>query len=421
MTCRSLFMLLMIALLLVAQPLLAADPVYREKNKYPTLDEIRARRDAVKAERDSIRAAVDADYAARNKEKKDAALDLRVDWSAIDSPAKPEDFTQLWHLPPVPQYYTGTCWAFCSTSLMESEAHRLAGVDIKLSEMFTVYWEYVEKCRSYLRSFGHTPLAQGGQDNGTLAVIKQYGAVPHDQYPGVLNAEGWHDHGPMLDELKGFLDWVLASGTWDEEQNLAYVRSILDKHLGTPPGDVLYEGKSYSPKAFAREVLKLNPDDYVACVSRMDTPFYSKVLLDVPDNWRRKDDYLNLPLHDFYQVIQKSLKAGYSLSIGGDNSEPGMDGKFDTAVIPEWDIPAKYINQGSREFRIVNGTTGDDHGLHLVGYTRQGGQDWYLIKDSNRSSRLGEFKGYYFWSGDYIKLKMLSFTVHKDMLKGLLN
>ncbi len=59
--------------------------------------------------------------------------------------------------------------------------------------------------------------------------------------------------------------------------------------------------------------------------------------------------------------------------------------------------------------------------MHVVGYTKLGGQDWFLIKDSNRSSRLGRFKGYYFWSGDYIRLKMLSFTVHKDRLKGLLN
>ena len=44
-----------------------------------------------------------------------------------------------------------------------------------------------------------------------------------------------------------------------------------------------------------------------------------------------------------------------------------------------------------------------------------------LFKDSNRSSRLGEYKGYYFWSADFIQLKMLSFTVHKDRLKGLLD
>lgn len=416
----SLLLLLSFCLLTLAQLAVAADPVYREKNKYPTLDKIKALRDGQQAVRDSIRDAVDAQYAA-DKKAKDAALDLRVDWSKVKSPKQPGDFKQIFHLPPTPQFYTGTCWAFCSTSFLETEAQRLAGVEIKLSEMWTVYWEYVEKSRSYLNSFGHTPLAQGGQDHGTLEVMKMYGAMTHEMYPGVLNPNGWHDHSPLQKELKGYLDWAIESGSWDVDQNLDQVKVILNKHLGTPPLDVIYDDKSYSPKAFQREVLKLNPEDYVACVSRMDTPFYARVLLDVHDNWRRKDDYLNLPLHDFYEVIKKSMKAGYSLSIGGDNSEVGMDGKFDTAIVPEWDIPSKSINQASREFRIVNGTTGDDHGVHVVGYTKIGGKDWFLIKDSNRSSRLGKYKGYYFWSGDYIRLKMLSFTVHKDMLDGLLN
>ncbi len=413
--------LVLVIFLLVGTSALAADPVYRVQNEYPVLDEITEARAAVQAERDSIRAAVDEQYADDAEAKSEASKDLRVDWSKVKSPQSPEDFKQLWHLPPTPQFYTGSCWAFCSVSFMESEAHRLGAPEVKLSEMWVVYWEYVEKSRSYLRNFGHTPLAQGSQDHGTMEVYAQYGAMSREAYPGVLTEDGRHDHTPLMKELKGYLDWVLESGTWDEDQNLAYVRSILNKHMGTPPADVVYEGRTYSPQSFLKDVLHLNMDDYVGCVSRMDTPFYNRVILDVTDNWRRKDDYLNLPLHDFYEVIKKSIKEGYTLSIGGDNSEAGMDGKFDTAIIPEWDIPAKYINQSSREFRIGNRTTGDDHGVHVVGYTKVGGMDYFLIKDSNRSSRLGTFKGYYFWSGDYIKLKMLSFTVHKDRLDGLLN
>ena len=415
--CVALFILMFICSLTA----LAADPVYRTPNEYPVLDQIKAKRAAAQALRDSQRAAVEAHYAQLAEEAEAAEQDLRVDWSKIKSPDRPDQFDQLWHLPPTPQFYTGTCWAFCSVSFLESEAHRLAGADVKLSEMWVVYWEYVEKARAYLRSFGHTPLAEGGQDHGTLEILRQYGLVPRAAYAGVLDPDGHHDHTPLRREIQAYLDYVLANDCWDEEMNLAYVRDILDKHMGPVPSDVVHEGKTYSPRAFAREVLQLDADHYVACVSRLDTPFYSRVLLDVEDNWRRRDDYLNLPLHDFYEVIKKSMKRGYTMSIGGDNSEPGMDGKFDTAVIPEWDVPSKYINQASREFRIVNGTTGDDHGVHVVGTTRLGGQDWFLIKDSNRSSRLGEFKGYYFWSGDYIRLKMLSFTVHKDMLEGLLN
>ncbi len=413
--------LLLAQLILVAGQVWAADPVYREKNKYPVLERIEKMRDQWEARRDSLRDLIDADFAEKAKEKEEIRQDLRIDWSGVKVPPGPEAFDQIWHNPPTPQYYTGSCWAFCSVSYMESEAKRLGGPEVKLSEMWVVYWEYMEKARAYLKSFGHTPLAQGSQDHGTLEVYRKYGAMTADAYPGLMWEHGMHDHTPLMKELKGYLDWVLESKTWDEEQNMAYVRSILNKHMGTPPQEVPFEGKTYKPHEFLTDVLHLNMDDYVGCVSRMDEPFYTRVLLDVTDNWRRKDDYINLPLHDFYEVIKKAVRDGYTVSIGGDNSEAYMDGLHDAAMVPEWDIPAKSINQGSREFRIANGTTGDDHGVHIVGYKKYGGQDWFLIKDSNRSSRLGTFKGYYFWTGDYIKLKMLSFTIHKDRLEGLLN
>ncbi|MCB1182263.1 peptidase C1 [bacterium] len=415
---RPIVLLTLLASLLVASLAPAADPVYREKNKYPVLDEMKAAREARHAARDSVRAEVDAIYRADAEARDEARQALRVDWSGIEAPESPAEFTQVWHTPPVPQYYTGTCWAFCSTSFLESESKRIAGNEIKLSEMWVVYWEYVEKARSFLREFGHTPVAQGGQDVGTLEICRQYGIVPRDAYPGVLTADGRYDHTDLERELSGYLDWVLASGTWDEERNLAYVRSILDKHMGPPPGTVAWEGRQYTPREFLVDVLQLDLDAYRGVVSRLDRPFNESVLLDVEDNWRRVDTYLNLPLDTFYAVIKRSLAEGYSVSIGGDNSEPGMDGLHDKAIVPEWDIPAAAIDQGAREFRIVNGTTTDDHGVHLVGTAEVGGREWFLVKDSNRSSRLGEHKGYYFWDGDYIRLKMLSYTVHRDMLEG---
>jgi bleomycin hydrolase len=64
-------------------------------------------------------------------------------------------------------------------------------------------------------------------------------------------------------------------------------------------------------------------------------------------------------------------------------------------------------------------TTGDDHGIHLVGYKEMDGKDWYLIKDSGSGSRNNTHPGYYFYHEDYVKLKMLGFMVHKDAVKGL--
>ncbi|HBZ00842.1 MAG TPA: hypothetical protein DEO84_05915 [candidate division Zixibacteria bacterium] len=95
-------------------------------------------------------------------------------------------------------------------------------------------------------------------------------------------------------------------------------------------------------------------------------------------------------------------------------------GEEDIAIVPDFDIPQNLINQDSRELRFYNETTTDDHGVHVVGFTNMGGHDWYLVKDSSRRLAQGKFEGYVFYSDDYIRLKMLTFLVHKDALEKAL-
>ncbi len=319
----------------------------------------------------------------------------------------------------MPQYDTGTCWAFCSTSFFESEAARLGGPRVKLSEMWTVYWEYVEKARRFVRERGHSPVAEGSQDHGTQEVYRLYGAVPREAYRGVLDPDGWYDHPPLRDEIAGYLRSRAGERRLGRGDGGRLGAADPRPPPGAAAGDVRLRGADLDAhRVPGRRAAPPDLDDYVNCVSTLRYPFHTRVLLDVADNWRRRDDYLNLPLDEFYRVIRETVQAGGTISIGGDVSEPGMDGLEGAAVIPAWDIPAKLIGQDSRELRLVNGTTGDDHGVHLVGFLRHGGRDWFLVKDSNQSSRLGRFKGYYFYDGDYIRLKMLSFMVHKDRLQG---
>ncbi len=394
--------------------------VYVPAYKFPVLEEIEQARKAVQARRDSIQAAVDARYRAEKEKRKDEKVELRVDWTGIEVPPGPDAFTSAFHFPPVPQYNTGTCWAFCSTSFLESEVVRLGGPRVKLSEMWTVYWEYVEKARRFVREFGHSVVAEGSEDQGTIEIYRLYGAVPAEAYLGVLSADGRYDHEPMVAEIRSYLDWMRDNRFWDEELAIANVRMILDRYMGAPPESFGYDGREWTPREFLTDYLRLDPDDYVNVVSTLKEPFGQYVVLDVRDNWRRNDNFLNLPLDRWYAVLRDAIRAGYTASIGGDVSEPGLDGKQDAAIVPSFDIPHDYIDQSARELRIANRTTGDDHGIHVVGWLDLGGRQWYLIKDSNRSSRLGQFKGYYFYDGDYIRLKMLSYMVHKDRLEGLL-
>ena len=97
-------------------------------------------------------------------------------------------------------------------------------------------------------------------------------------------------------------------------------------------------------------------------------------------------------------------------------SEPGIDGHAGLPV-PSFDIPSQYIDANARIFRFYNHTTTDDHGIHLIGYTTKDGKDWYLIKDSGSGSRNNSIHpGYYFYSDDYVKLKMLGIMVSKSAI-----
>jgi bleomycin hydrolase len=194
--------------------------------------------------------------------------------------------------------------------------------------------------------------------------------------------------------------------------------------MGTPPEVFTWNGTQYTPKEFLSKVLKLQMDDYVDILSYLQSPFWQKTEYEVPDNWWHSRDYYNVPLDDYMTALKNAIRNHYTLVIGGDVSEAGFNRENQVAVIPTFDIPSDYINDEARQFRFSNGTTTDDHGMHLVGWVEKDGKDWYLVKDSGSGSRNNDENapefGYYFFSSDYIKLKMISFMVHKDAVKDLL-
>lgn len=351
---------------------------------------------------------------------------LAVDLSDRDLPNKLELYPQQqWHNPPLSQGNTGTCWCFSTTSFLESEEYRLYQSEVKLSEMFTVYWEYVEKARRYIQERGRSLFDEGSEANAVIRIWKKYGVVPAESYTGLLNGRIYHNHEAMVDEMRDYIHSLDETAAWDEETALGTIRSILNHYMGEPPAEVSVDGRTYTPLQYLQQVLKLDPDDYVDILSYEQEPFFQQVEYKVPDNWWHNSDYYNVPLESFMSALKSALRNGYTVSIGGDVSEPGFDRITQCAVVPDFDIPSAYINDDARQFRFSNQTTTDDHGIHLVGYLEKEGRDWYLIKDSGSGSRnndpeADEF-GYYFFSEDYVSLKMMDFMVHKDAVREILD
>jgi bleomycin hydrolase len=344
---------------------------------------------------------------------------LSVDLTDFEKPAEPAEFTKFFHLPPVRQNNTGTCWSFAATSLLESELRRQGKAEVKLSEMFTVYWEYVEKARRFVREKGDSFLGQGSEPNSAMERIRQYGLVRASDFTGLLDGKTSHDHGPLFREFRDYLSGLAAKKEWDEARALAGVRAILDKHLGRPPDRITVDGRSLTPLEYLKS-LGLDPGDYVAFVSFMYLPFYTKGEFRVPDNWWHSRDFHNLPLYEFSLALLRALRRGYTATLAVDFSEPGYSGENDVAVVPTFDIPSNYIDQSSREYRFTNGSSTDDHAVHCVGYLESAKGNWFLIKDSWENAYWGKAKGYFFYQDDYVRLKGLMLLVHKDAVKEVL-
>ena len=344
---------------------------------------------------------------------------LAADLAGFERPTDLLEFTRLPHLAPVEQGKTSNCWCYAATSLLESELRRQGKAEVKLSEMFTVYWEYVEKARRFIREKGNSALRAGSEPGLALERVKQYGLVRASDYSGLLDGRTAHDDDRLFGEFRSYLNALAAKSDWDEGRALAGVRAILDRHIGRPPDRITVEGRSLTPLEYLAS-LGLDPSDYVAFVSFMYLPFYAKGEYKVPDNWNHSRDYHNLPLYEFSLALLRALRKGYSAVLAVDFSEPGYLGEADVAMVPTFDIPPAYIDQSSREFRFKNGTTADDHAVHCVGYLESGKGNWFLVKDSWENAYWGKTKGYFFYQDDYIRLKCLMFMVHKDAAKEVL-
>ena len=345
---------------------------------------------------------------------------LSVDFSGKHYPVYQKEYSITSFHNPVSQGNTGTCWCYSATSFMESEAKRKSGYDIKLSEMWTVYWEYVERAKQFVETKGNTTFSQGSEANEVQIIYKKYGAVRYKDFMGKNANQKFHNHSKLIKELKTYLNSVKEKAEWDIKKVEKDVKTILNLHLGTPPKDITIEGETITPKQFLNDILKLNMNEYFSFMSTSREKFNEQHELIEDDNWRHSK-YFNVSLADFYGIILNSIQKGYTVSICGDVSEPGHNSIAEIGIIPSFDIPQEFINQDSRELRLQNKSTTDDHCIHIVGYKKHEEQDWFLIKDSGSGAFDGNSKGFRYFREDYIKLKMMNILVHRDVATEVLD
>ena len=335
------------------------------------------------------------------------------------------DVIDLDATPVISQGNTGTCWSFSSTSFIESEIIRLTGKQIDISEMYNVRNTYPVKADNYVMRQGKAQFSEGGLAHDVFNSVRDFGLVPVDAYSGLFGNNTNHNHAEMVAVLNSMLDtYIKNPGRKLDPKWKEAFSSVLDVYLGKNVTEFTFEGKKYTPLQFA-EMVKIDANDYVNITSFTQAPFYSKFILNIPDNFSNGSFY-NVPIDDLVQVINNALENGFTVEIDCDVSEKTFSSKDGVAVIPSNSLnnkdakykifPEKEITQKYRQQEFENFTTTDDHLMHITGMVKdQKGNTYYKVKNSwGTDEKRTKFNGYVYFSEAYVRLKTISITLHKD-------
>ena len=313
------------------------------------------------------------------------------------------------HLPVLDQGSTGTCWSFATTSFLESEILRKGFPETNLSEMYFVYYAYQNKGKNYLDAEGKAHFSQGGQAHDVIDVLNDYGMVTYEAFEGE-KVNGRYVHRPLSRKLKKELEKLNEKEKQIDIEKSRSFNKILKKELGKVPRKFKAANTRFNPGDFP-ENFEINPADYIEITSYTNNPFYEPFALDVPDNWS-KDLYYNLPINELMEVMYFSLKNGYTVCWDGDTSEKTFRHKKGYA-----DLPKKYkgkVNQKLRQKTFEDGSTSDDHLMHVVGLSKNSkGESCFLTKNSWGADG-NDYDGYLHMTDDYVRLKTIAILVHKD-------
>ncbi len=323
---------------------------------------------------------------------------------------------------------SGTCWSYSGNSFLESEMIRIGKQPVEISQIFTARNAYVEKGKNYVRMHGAVTLGDGGSLHDVTNMLKKYGAVPQEVYTGLNYGTAKNKFAEMAALTEGLLVAAVKNPNGELTPNwIKAYEAVIDSYLGQVPQNFNYKGKNYTPQTFAKEVVGLNPDEYIEFSSYSNAPYYTKTMLMVPDNWSF-DMIYNVRLNDMTDIIDNALKNGYTVAWATDVSEKSFSWKNGVAYVPTKKVdemtaeekenmfngpkPEMDITEEVRQKAFDNYQTTDDHGMHIVGVSKdQDGKEYYIVKNSWGASN--DYKGYLYVTKNFIKYKSTALMVNK--------
>lgn len=324
----------------------------------------------------------------------------------------------------------GTCWSYSGNSFLETEMIRMGKKPVDLAEIFNARYVYLGKARNFILFNGNLGLGDGGETHDVMNMLRKYGAMPQSAYTMEDYGKGTLKSVDFQDKFKAILTDYLKNE--NKSNNVSWITEInayMDEKFGKLPESFDYDGKKYDPKEFAKEIIGINPNDYLEFTSYKDNDYYEKIVMPVPDNWSY-DMLYNVPMTEMTDIIDYGLSKGYSTAWSSDVSEVYFSWKNGVAHVPDFKdlnlisdeqkktifagpLQEKQITEDLRLEGLYNLNTTDDHAMQIIGLAKdQFGKEYYKVKNS--WGETNDYKGYLYVTKAFVQLKTTGILIHKD-------
>ena len=201
------------------------------------------------------------------------------------------------------QKQSGRCWMFAGLNLLRVGAMKKMKLkEFEFSQNYPLFWDKIERANYFLEKIIETaarpvddravafllaePLADGGQWNMFVNIVRKYGVVPKALMPETESSSNtWRMNSILVHKLREgakSLRELRARGASLQQTRAAkreilkVIHRILCIHLGTPPTKFPWQWNDkkrkfhrdgeMTPQQFARKYLTVPLDDYVYLV-----------------------------------------------------------------------------------------------------------------------------------------------------------
>ena len=361
-------------------------------------------------------------------------------------------------LPVADQKVSGRCWIFAGLNVLrEAIAKKNKIKSFELSQNYISLFDKIEKSNFALESIiklakndhdervfdfiVHEPVADGGQWDMFVNIVKKYGLLPKGAFPETFQSDNTREGNQLINAaIRLFAEQAHNLALKGEDKALRQLKEkTMDKiygfllsSFGVPPKTFDFEyvdekekfhvERGLTPHSFFEKYIGLSIDEYQSIINSptADKPFGKNYTIDFLGNVveGKPINHLNLEMGRIKELIVKQLTGGNVVWFGSDvgffrdREGYAWDSKAFDFVSP-FGFDVKFDKGGMLDFRH----SAMNHAMVITGVDIVGGEPkkW---KIENSWGEKNGIKGYYVMSAEFFDRFVYQAVILKKYLSA---